>query len=101
MPGTGLPSGALIATVLPVGKISGWLGDVGAGGMPGTGLPSGPLIATVSPMAKISGWLGTVRSGRTCRRPARSAGAPSHSAAGEARTPAAQTVVLGYRRLPP
>ena len=37
---------------------------------------------------------GTVRSGCTCRRPARSAGAPSHSAAGEARTPAAQIRVF-------
>src|SRR3954466_15070453 len=57
--------------------------------MPGTGFSSGPLIATVSPIAKISGWPGTVRSGSTSRRPARPAGALSHSAAGEARTPAA------------
>ena len=69
--------------------------------MPGTGLPSGPAITTVSPIAKISGWPGTVRSGRPRRRPARSAGAPSHSAAGEARTPAAQIRVLACRFLPP
>ena len=43
---------------------------------------------------------GRARSGRaaTCSRPARSAGAPSHSAAGEAGTPAAQMIVRAASR---
>ncbi len=44
-------------------------------------------------MTKISGLPGTVRSGSTITLPARSAAAPSHSAAGEAATPAAQRIV--------
>src|SRR5207302_1129337 len=52
--------------------------------MPGTGCPFQAAIVTVSPMAKMSGCPGTVRSGSTCSRSARSAGAPSHSAAGGA-----------------
>ena len=67
--------------------------------MPGTGFPSGPAIETVSPIANMSGCPGTLRSGRTCNRPARSAAAPSHSAADEARTPAAQIKVLACRRV--
>ena len=82
------------------------LGDIApsclaAGAMPGTGSPSGPLIDAVSPMAKISGWPGTVRSGSTKRRPTRSAGAPSQSAAREACTPAAQRMVRAASRWPP
>src|SRR5256886_16335667 len=63
-----------------------------AGAIPGSGLPSW-ISAAVSPMTKTSGCRGAVRSGRTCTRPARWAGAPSHFAAGEAATPAAHRIV--------
>src|SRR3546814_3948379 len=55
----------------------------------------------VSPMAKTSGRPATVRSGPTTTRPARSDAAPNQRAAGDAWTPAAQTMVLAERGLPP
>ena len=58
-------------------------------------------MVAVSPMTKISGGPGAVRSGSTWTRPALSAGSPSHAAAGEARTPAAQRITLAATRCSP
>ena len=49
-------------------------------------------------MTKISGWPGTVRSGPTTTRPTRSFSTPSHLAADEEATPAAQMMVAASRR---
>ena len=64
-------------------------------------LAVGAVTATVSPTAKISGCPGTVKSGWMTIRPFRSAATPSHAAAGEARTPAAQMIVSASTRRPP
>jgi len=58
--------------------------------MPGMGFGN----TAVSPIAKTSGYPGTLRSSRTFTRPALSASTPSHFAAGEASTPAAQMTVF-------
>ncbi len=66
--------------------------------MPGTGWPSPSSTAAVSPTTKISGWPGNDRSFSTVTRPARSCAALSQVAAGEATTPAAQTMVRASMR---
>src|SRR6266487_248692 len=68
------------------------------GATPGSGLRSGPVAAAASPITKTFGWPGTERSPCTFTRPARSHSALSHSAAGEALTPAAQMIVRVCRR---
>jgi len=58
----------------------------------GAGFPRQTLMVAVSPMTKMSAFPGTLKSAATLTRPALSAGAPSHAAAGDARTPAAQRI---------
>ena len=72
-----------------------------AGAMPGAGFPFHTLTVAVSPMTKISGCPGAVRSDSTFTRPALSAGAPSHAAAGDARTPAAHRITSAATVSPP
>src|SRR5579859_4248259 len=67
---------------------------------PGTGVPSGLIALAVSPITNTFSWLGIVSLGPTIARPARSAGEPSQRAAGEAATPAAQTIVRAGIRNP-
>src|SRR5262249_30837076 len=67
---------------------------------PGSVRPSVSVQAAVSPIAKIVAWPSTWSAGPTITRPARSLGALSHCAAGEARTPAAPTTVPGPIRPP-
>ena len=57
--------------------------------------------SATSPITKISGCPGTDRSGPTFTRPARSLSTPSHSAAGDAFTPAAQMMVRVSMRSAP
>src|SRR5688572_608441 len=63
------------------------------GAIPGWGAPPGFVANAVSPITKMSACPGARRSGWTGTRPARSPSIPSQRAAGDARTPAAQTTV--------
>src|SRR4051812_28544052 len=70
-----------------------------AGARPGTGLP--PLrTEAVSPMTNTSAFPGNCRNSLTGTRPARSPSMPSHSAAGDAFTPAAHSTQADSIRSP-